>query len=232
MLQSIAGVETMPRREWEQWDAPGVAERIEEHWRTSAFEAAHVAALGNLCARYLTSRDLRVLEVGCGTGRIYEQLVPRLLEESGYAGFDVSERMLALARQRFPNGSFRYGDGLALDVADGAVDYALAFEVAGHLPELRPLLSELGRVARRGFLLTVWPADEEEGVIDDRERIGQSEFLHRRYPASRVVADIAAAMPGRGLEIEIAILHSETWAYVVQRREGPPGVSAPRLVPI
>ena len=232
MLESIAGVAGMPCRDWEQRDAPGVAERIEEYWQANAFEAAHVAAFGDLCARYLTSRDLQVLEVGCGTGRVYEQLVPRFLEPSAYIGVDVSERMLALARQRCPRGSFRYGDGLALDAATDAFDYALAFEVAGHLPELRPLLSELGRVARRGFLFTVWPAAEDEGVIDGREHVGQVEFLHRRYPASWVVAEIAAALPGMALDLEIAIPHAETWTYVVQRREGTPGVSAPRLLPV
>jgi len=197
------------------WDAPGVAERIDGLWRQSAFEAAHVAALGDLCARCLASRAARVLEVGCGTGRIYEQLVPRVLEESGYLGIDSSERMLALARQRFPRGTFRHGDGLALDVAAQAFDYALAFEVAGHLPEIGPLLAELGRVSRRGILFTVWPAAEEEGVVDEHERIGQTEFLHRRYPVSRVREEIAGAVPGKTFDVEVVPLHAATWAFVV-----------------
>jgi SAM-dependent methyltransferase len=220
----------VPDSDWQRWDVEGIAERIDAHWQASAFETAHRAALGDLCARYLTSRELRVLEVGCGTGRIYQQLVPRLLPASGYTGVDVSERMLAIARRRFPGASFHHGDGCALEMTDGAVDYALAFEVAGHLPEVRPLLRELGRVSGHGFLFTAWPATEEEGVVDGREHIGQAEFLHRRYPPSWLVAEIAAALPGMALELEIAILHPGNWAWVVRRREGPPGVSAPRLL--
>lgn len=213
------------------WDDDGVADRIEAQWRGSTFEAAHVAALGDLCARYFTSRDLKVLEVGCGTGRIYGQLVPRLLPPDGYTGVDLSARMLAIARRRFPAGDFRRGDGCALDLPDRAVDYALAFEVAGHLPALTPLLRELGRVSRRGFLFSFWPAAEDEGVVEDHELVGQTRFLHRRYPVSVVAAETAAALPGMALALEVAILHSETWACVLHRREGAPGVSVPRPRP-
>jgi SAM-dependent methyltransferase len=222
----------MPAGHHSQWDAEGVAEQIDALWRASAFEAAHVAALGDLCARYILDRDAQVLEVGCGTGRIHEQLVPRLLPAAGYTGVDLSREMLAIARRRFPGARFQHGDGCALDLADGAVDYALAFEVAGHLPALRPLLRELGRVSRRAFLFTVWPSAEEEGIVDSEESIGPVRFLHRRYPTSWLVAEVAAALPEAALALEIAVLHSETWAYVLRRRLGPPGVSAPRLVPL
>jgi ubiquinone/menaquinone biosynthesis C-methylase UbiE len=206
----------MPAGEWQQWDVAGVAEQIEEYWRTTRSETEHRVALADLCARYLTSRELRVLEVGCGTGRVYEQLVPRRLPEGGYLGVDISTRMLALARQRFPGGRFHRGDGCALALADGAVDYALAFEVVGHLPEVKPLLRELGRVSRRGFLFTAWPAAEEEGVVDSRETVGEARFLHRRYPSSLLVSEIAAALVGRAHDVEIAVLGSGTWAYGVQ----------------
>jgi SAM-dependent methyltransferase len=214
----------MPPSEPSPWDVAGVAERIEEYWRSSPVEHAHVAALGDLCARYLTSRDLEIVEVGCGTGRIYEQIVPRLLPERGYTGIDLSARMLGLAHRRWPAGRFVRSDGCELALADDAVDYALAFEVVGHLPDVGRLLAELGRVARSGFLLTAWPATEEEGIADTHEHIGASVFLHRRFPPSRLVARIAAALPGLALEIEIAAVDSATWAYIVHRRAGPPGV--------
>lgn len=213
------------------WDVAGVAERIEEYWRSSPLERAHVAAVGDLCARCLTSRHLRVVEVGCGTGRIYEQIVPRLLPEGGYTGVDLSARMLGLARRRWPAARFVRGDGCQLALADDAVDYALAFEVVGHLPDLGGLLAELGRVARSGFLLTAWPAAEDEGVTDTHERIGESVFLHRRFPPSQLVARIAAALPGMALEIEIAAVDAATRAYIVHRRAGPPGVVAARSSP-
>jgi ubiquinone/menaquinone biosynthesis C-methylase UbiE len=219
-------IDGVPRSEWSPWDVEGVAEQIDAYWQASALESAHVAALGDLCARYLSSRKLQVLEVGCGTGRIYEQLVPRLLPDSAYTGIDLSERMLSIARQRWPAGIFVRGDGRALAVENDTVDYALAFEVLGHVLDVVPLLRELGRVARRGFLFTAWPATDEELVAESCECIGDTEFLHRRYSSSWLMAQIAAALPELPLEVEIAILSPESWAYVVHRRTGPPGLSA------
>jgi hypothetical protein len=95
------------------------------------------------------------------------------------------------------------------------------------------LLRELARVSRRGFLFTAWPAAEEEGVVEEREQVGATEFPHRRYPCSRLMADIVAALPNAALDLEIAILHGDVWAYVVARgASGPAGLTGPRLVPI
>ncbi len=216
----------MPGSERSPWDVEGVAERIDAYWRESRLEAAHVAELGELCARYLTSRRLRVLEVGCGSGRIYRQLVPRLLGDRGYTGVDLSVRMLAIARRRWPAARFVLADGRALGAADDAVDYTLAFEVIGHLPEIGRVLRELGRVGRRGFIFTAWRAGEHEAVADGCERIGATEFLHRRYSASSLTAEIAAAVPGMALELEITALGAGSLAYVVHKSDGPPGVIA------
>jgi ubiquinone/menaquinone biosynthesis C-methylase UbiE len=208
------------------WDVDGVAERIDAYWRESRLEAAHVTALGELCARYLTSRRLQVLEVGCGTGRIYRQLVPRLLGERAYTGVDLSVRMLAIARRRWPAGRFVLADGRALALADDAVDYTLAFEVVGHLPEIGRMLRELGRVGRRGFVFTAWRAGEDEVATDGCERVGDAEFLHRCYSSSALMPQIAAALPGMALEVETTALGAGSCAYVVHRCGGPPGVHA------
>ncbi len=49
----------------------------------------------------------RVLEIGCGTGN----LASRLMENGfRYAGLDLSDEMLAIARREYPNGEFVKGD--------------------------------------------------------------------------------------------------------------------------
>ena len=107
------------RSGWQLWDQEGVAETIEGLWQGGPSEAIHRDTLADLCALYLPSPDLDVLEVGCGTGRIYERLVPRLIPNERYTGVDVSERMLEIARGKFPEARFLAGDGYALDFGDG-----------------------------------------------------------------------------------------------------------------
>lgn len=216
--------------EWQLWDRPGVAETIESLWMGSLHEKVHRDVLAELCSLYLSAPDLAVLEVGCGTGRIYERLVPRLVANENYTGVDVSQSMLEIARAKFPQGQFLKGDGHGLQFGDGAFDIALAFEVLGHLPEVGPFLRELVRVSRRAAIFTVWPA--ADGVVDGREEIRGASFLHRQYSHAYLLQEVQDWLPGLPLDLEVGILHADCWAYVLRRREGAGGLAVTRLFPI
>ncbi len=222
----------MSGRDWENWNGEGVAETIETYWRGSPHERAHREVLADLCAPYL-SPSTRVLEVGCGTGMIYERLVPRLIANEGYTGVDVSERMLAIGRRSFPQARLLAGDGYGLQFADGAFDVALCFEVLGHLPAISPLLCELVRVARKTVIFTVWPAaDGGSGVVETHETVRGERFLHRQYAHAYLYEQILAALPDVRLEMEVGVLHEGCWAYVLHRREGAGGLAFTRLFPV
>ncbi|HEY0515460.1 MAG TPA: class I SAM-dependent methyltransferase [Thermoanaerobaculia bacterium] len=221
----------MKARDWERWDGEGVAETIESYWLGSAHERVHREALADLCAPYLQpAAGLDVLEVGCGTGLIYERLVPRLIPNERYTGVDVSERMLAIGRGKFPRARLLAGDGYGLRFGDGAFDVVLCFEVLGHLPEIGPLLRELVRVARKMVVFTVWPA--AGGVVDTQESVRGERFLHRQYSHAYLYEQILAAAPAVSLEMEVGILHAECWAYVLHRRQGSGGLAFTRLFPV
>jgi ubiquinone/menaquinone biosynthesis C-methylase UbiE len=220
----------MDERDWERWDGEGVAETIESYWLASAHERAHREVLADLCAPYLPSSDLDVLEVGCGTGLIYERLVPRLVANERYTGVDVSERMLALGRRKFPRARLLAGDGYGLRFADGAFDVVLCFEVLGHLPAIAPLLRELVRVARKTAIFTVWPS--AAGVVETRESVRGERFLHRQYSHAYLYEQILAALPEVALEMEVGILRADCWAYVLHRREGAGRLAFTRLFPV
>lgn len=49
------------------------------------------------------------IELGCGTGRDAEQIVPRV---EYYEGFDPSQGLIEIARQRVPNAQFVVADAL------------------------------------------------------------------------------------------------------------------------
>lgn len=199
---------------WQLWDREGVAATIERHWQTSPLEASHRRALARLCAQHL-SADLDVLEVGCGTGLVYERLVPALVPDERYTGVDVSERMLEIARRKFPHARFVAGDGYALRFPARAFDVALAFEVLGHLPAIGPFLRELARVARTSAIFTVWGA--AHGVVDGREEIGGASFLHREYSHAYVLEQIREYLPGLARGLQVTVLSTVCRAYVLRR---------------
>jgi ubiquinone/menaquinone biosynthesis C-methylase UbiE len=87
------------------------------------------------------------LDAACGTGRYARHLVARGHQ---VLGVDASPEMLALARERVPEATFRAGRLEALPVVDASVDLAVCALALTHCPALVPPLRELARVVRPG----------------------------------------------------------------------------------
>ncbi|MEM7447097.1 MAG: class I SAM-dependent methyltransferase [Myxococcota bacterium] len=87
----------------------------------------------------------RVLEVGCGTGRLLKPVenVSRLA-----VGLDLSPGMLALARKR--GLQVVQGSALQMPFRDACFDLVYSFKVFPHVPDLRSALEEANRVLRPG----------------------------------------------------------------------------------
>ena len=86
----------------------------------------------------------RTLDVACGTGFLTRHLHGEIV------GIDASERMLAIARERVPNGRFLTADALDLPFDDGSFDRLFTGHFYGHLEdeERTRFLDEARRVAR------------------------------------------------------------------------------------
>ena len=84
--------------------------------------------LGEALARIPHGSD--VLELGCGPG--WDAVV--LAGGRRYTGVDISKRMVALARERVPSGTFVEGDLTTLDLAENAFDAVVSLYVFGHIP--------------------------------------------------------------------------------------------------
>jgi SAM-dependent methyltransferase len=96
------------------------------------------------------ARDLRVLDIGCGTGqsrRIYAR------QASVYTGVDLSRGALRLARQRFGDAHWLQADGSRLPFRDGAFDVVALSSVLHHVPDMPSVLAAARRVVRPGGLV-------------------------------------------------------------------------------
>jgi trans-aconitate methyltransferase len=67
----------------------------------------HAESLMAAIAQARPSTSAAVLEVGCGTGRVVEQLAGRF---QTIWGLDINEEMLAIARHKLPDATFVAGD--------------------------------------------------------------------------------------------------------------------------
>jgi len=99
----------------------------------------------------------RVLEIGCGMGRLFEGLSARF---GDVWGIDISETMIAKGREHCPvEATWLVGDGRSLrGVDDDSVDHVISFEVFQHIPEREIIfsyLAECRRVLRPGATMHV-----------------------------------------------------------------------------
>jgi SAM-dependent methyltransferase len=163
------------------------SERRKEPWETVHHVGSNYRETGrhvvNLLRIHADLRpDDRVLDIGCGNGRVTWPLVEALSREGGYIGFDVSRAAIRYCRRRFgaqrPDFEFRHIDirngvynprgaveetQMRFPCADGAITLAFANSVFTHLPletirhylhETRRVLAPGGRAALTAFVLT------------------------------------------------------------------------------
>lgn len=176
-------------------------------------------------------RDERVLDVGCGIGRMARPLARYLSARGSYDGFDVNRDGIAWCRERYaahPNFRFvavdlhnrRYNPHGAQPAAeftfpydDAAFDLVICTSVLTHLleGEADHYLAEIARVlAPRGRVLATW------FLLDDGSRAAIAAgaaglpFLDADQP----VALVSDAMP------EEAVAYDVAWVADAHRRHG------------
>lgn len=100
-----------------------------------------------------------VLDFGCGNGRLFELF--RDIKNIRYAGVDQSEKLIDLARAKYPAGEFLCVEGFRLPFPDSSFDAVFAVAVLHHIPSAKKrkkLLAEFRRVLKPGgtLIITVW----------------------------------------------------------------------------
>ncbi len=87
-----------------------------------------------------------VLDVGCGTGTVLSY-IGRQKKIRGF-GLDVSEKMVAIAKEKNPDYEFVSGDCASLPYADGSIDVMMACMAYHHFPDQEQFRNEAMRVLK------------------------------------------------------------------------------------
>ena len=94
--------------------------------------------------RFLVPEGLRVLDLGCGTGRLLAELKP-----SYGVGVDISRKMTEVARRDYAQLEFRVGDVEApefIDTLQGPFDVIILSDTVGALDDCQATLERLRRL--------------------------------------------------------------------------------------
>jgi SAM-dependent methyltransferase len=128
-----------------------------------------------------------VVDVGCGGGRAVAELTERGVAA---VGVDPDERMIAVARTRWPQADFRAGDAYRLPLPDHSVRGYRADKVFHVLAEPRRALAEARRVLAPGGRVVLLGQDWDTIVIDSDDPARTRRLVHER--ADKVTAPRAA----------------------------------------
>ncbi|MGE5179636.1 MAG: class I SAM-dependent methyltransferase [Bacteroidota bacterium] len=138
-----------------------------------------------LIRRYGLPDDVRILDVGCGTGEGASRLA-ELFPRAQVLGVDILDQSLELARSRYarlsPRLRFENQSAFELREPDHSYDFTVNRHMLHSVPHPERVMAELVRVTKRGGRLHLIPEDYgmlhfERGELDPRE------FWHRG-PAS------------------------------------------------
>jgi ubiquinone/menaquinone biosynthesis C-methylase UbiE len=126
---------------------------------------------------YLTAGE-KVLDLGCGNGRFYELFKNKDVQ---YFGIDNSEKLIEIAKKKYPKADFRTGEALKLPFPNNYFNKVYSIAVLHHVPstELRvQFLKETKRILRPGgkLILTAW------NFHDKKER-----FLLLKYTILKII---------------------------------------------
>lgn len=159
----------------------------------------------------LEAHDLgRVLDIGTGTGRIAELLVPRA---DHVVALDKSTEMLRIARARlqgFQPQQFELvqGDFAALPFGEAEFDTIVLHQVLHYAQEPDQALAEAARVCRPGGMIVIVDlATHEREELRQRHahtRLGFSdEQMLEWFTTNGLLPTMPVALPGKGLTTKI-----------------------------
>lgn len=158
----------------------------------------------------------RAVDLGCGSG-VHTALLAEHYQE--VLSVDLSEPMLAVARQRRPRTNVRYEHRDLADVTphnDGQFDLVFSAFTLHHVPDLELALVEMRRLVRPGGQLVV------VDVVDDRRQVPRAWF--RREAIRTFLGDLSGRRrPGReAWELLGLQLHPDWLAHQTTDRLLPP----------
>ena len=130
-----------------------------------------------LIRRYRLADDIRILDVGCGTGEGASRLA-EMFPRAEVLGVDVLDQSLERARTRYrslaPRLRFENQSAFELSAADRTFDLTVSRHVLHSIPHADRALAEQARVTRRGGRLHLIPEDYgllqfQSGPLDPRD---------------------------------------------------------------
>jgi len=156
----------------------------------------------------------RILEVGAGTGRIS---IPLMERGADLIGCDLSARMLARQREKYPAARLARSDAVFLPFPSGHFDVVLTVHVMHLIGPWRAALREFKRALRRGGILLNVRTYEAVGASirgqmrDTWRSWLETQGVDTRHPGAQSGEEVQAELQSLGARLkEVEVARSST----------------------
>jgi len=136
--------------------------------------------IANLIKEKSRNDGKKMLILACGTGGN----IPTLKDKFDITGLDINERMLTVARKKFPNIPFVQGDMTNFELNeqfDAIICLAGSIGYAGSTEESSKVMQHAYRHLRKGGLLII-----ENYIDEDKYKLGEPSAVHNATPDTKI----------------------------------------------
>lgn len=133
--------------------------QVDAEWACSRYTEDEMRRIERMLHRAGCSRGMRILEPGCGTGRLSEILAKRVGPSGTVLAFDISPAMVSICRRRvkdLTNVDVREAALEELDLLPGEFDIAVCHQVFPHFNDKAKAVEILAGAVRKHGIVVVF----------------------------------------------------------------------------
>ena len=169
-------------------------DRLAAEWDLH-FTAEDLERLSHIIDTLGVEKGMNVLDLGCGTGVLFDMIRRRVGEEGTVSGVDFSIQMAKLAHRNFPfpNVNVVDADASALPFRNSTFDMGISFSAFPHFTDQQGTLVEVDRVLKPGapfYILHLISSDElsamhsQIGGPVEKDKLPGAEKMRKMFDTS------------------------------------------------
>jgi demethylmenaquinone methyltransferase/2-methoxy-6-polyprenyl-1,4-benzoquinol methylase len=148
-------------------------ENVAKEWEQEHSSSEANRKLPELVERFGLQPGDKVLDAGCGSGRLTPYLLQAVGETGLVVGVDFASQMIDIARRKYqtPNLIFLLADVMKMPLADNFFDRIICLALFPHLPEKPRALKEFYRLLKPNGHLFIAHTSGREEINDFHARL-------------------------------------------------------------
>jgi len=167
------------------------------------FTAEDLERLAHIVNGLPVKNGMAIIDLGCGTGVLFDLLRRRVGETGSVTGVDFSMAMVQKAHRNFPFGNINVvdADAAMLPFADSTFDMAVAFAAFPHFSDPQKAIDETHRVLKPKTSFHIIHLVSSKELSELHHRIG-GVVAHDEIPPANKLRDMLNTSKFTGIVIE------------------------------